>query len=344
MRRVQSASSHHRSNNSPSFPAATPMKQRKKSHQKPKTGAFHNQSHDTFVLEDWLNATRESGKLGPATLEQRSQVQDICASELFSQVRIGSPKIAAMLERVWYERTLLLKETISTLRHQVSVRDYAQTELIKVARTAGLHAERTKRLGNQWEIQRGSVMEELRDVKAELHSVGIERNQLRKETQQLREIIQEYVLGVGVKNIKQRESKRIELQSKEGKIISKNQSASVQISVAEENDRLERDLIRRNIVEDVEDKMKNTSNIGSMSTSSKKLEAGDKHYESEEEDIEDFGVRLRVKSIREADHQMDALLLDLMGEKRAQKAAIRGTQRLVKQLVSTYEASAIGAR
>ena len=81
-----------------------------------------------------------------------------------------------------------------------------------------------------------------------------------------------------------------------------------------------------------------------MSTSSKKLEAGDKHYESEEEDIEDFGVRLRVKSIREADHQMDALLLDLMGEKRAQKAAIRGTQRLVKQLVSTYEASAIGAR
>ena len=69
-----------------------------------------------------------------------------------------------------------------------------------------MHAQRTKRLGNQWEVQRGAVMEELRDTKAEVHSLTIERNQLHKETEQLRNIINDYIRGVGLTTIRQREN------------------------------------------------------------------------------------------------------------------------------------------
>lgn len=301
--------------------------------QNTKTGAFHRQSHDTFVLDDWLNATRKAAKLGPATLERRSQVQDICANELITQVRIGSPKIATMLERVWLERTQLLMETIRKLRHQASVRDFAQTELFKVARSAGLHAERTKRLGNQWEVQRGAVMEELRDTKSELHSIVIERNQLRKETQQLRDIIQDYIRGVGVKKIKQQEAKKKRVQMEQ-----ENKT----MSVAEEQEQAARHRIKEKIVEEVQEYDTEQNRAGNRRTNDRVHD--DVHYESEEEDLNDRSVRMRVKSIKEADRQMDALLLDLMGEKRAQKAAIRGTQRLMKQFLSTIEAQSLNVR
>jgi hypothetical protein len=301
--------------------------------QTPRSGAFHRQSHDTFVLTDWLDATRKAGTLGPTTLERKSHVQDVCANELFTQVRIGSPKIAAMLERVWEDRTELLKETISKLRHQISVRDYAQTELFKVAKSAGLHAERTKRLGNQWEVQRGAVMEELRDTKSELHSIVVERNQLRKETKQLRGIIQEYVLGVGLKTMKKKEATRKKKRKENEHSKPNNLEQDTGRIVADERDQAERDRMKTEIIEDLDERQKQRSSIGNVVH-----RAGD-GYESEEEDLQEFSIRERVKSIKEADHQLDTLLLDLMGEKRAQKAAIRGTQRLVKQFISTVEHS-----
>ena len=101
-------------------------------------GHFHRQSHDTFVLDDWLDATRASVNLNKATVRQRSRVQYVCAKELLHQVSVGSPKIATMLERVWNERSSLLEETMRKMEHQTQVRDFAQTELLNVARSAGV--------------------------------------------------------------------------------------------------------------------------------------------------------------------------------------------------------------
>ena len=95
--------------------------------QKKKGNQFHNQSHDIFALDQWLADTRKASTVGPDRIRKRSQVQKICASELFAQVRIGSPKIANMLERVWSQQTVLLDETLIKLEHQVQVRDFAQT-------------------------------------------------------------------------------------------------------------------------------------------------------------------------------------------------------------------------
>ena len=105
-----------------------------------KGGHFHRQSHDTFVLDDWLDATRASVSLNKATVRQRSRVHDVCAKELLHQVSVGSPKIALMLGRVWHERSSLLEETLRKMEHQVQVRDFAQTELLNVARSAGVRS------------------------------------------------------------------------------------------------------------------------------------------------------------------------------------------------------------
>ena len=125
---------------------ATPMHNHRASpHKLPATnsgggrgGHFHRQSHDTFVLDDWLDATRASVNLNKATVRQRSKVQDVCAKELLHQVSVGSPKIATMLARVWNERSSLMEETMRKMEHQTQVRDFAQTELLNVARSAGV--------------------------------------------------------------------------------------------------------------------------------------------------------------------------------------------------------------
>ena len=62
---------------------------------------MHRQSHDVFLLEDWLDATRTASTRNYATVRQRGRVQDVCARELFYHTAVGSPKIANLLERVF---------------------------------------------------------------------------------------------------------------------------------------------------------------------------------------------------------------------------------------------------
>ena len=311
------------------------------------SGAFHRQSHDIFVLDEWLEETRKASTVGPQRLRKRSKVQDVCAQELFHQVRVGSPKIAKMLERVWNERTNLMNETFQKLEHQVQVRDFAQSELLNVARSAELHAQRTKRLGNQWEVQRGAVMEELRDTQAKVHSLTIERNQLAKETDQLRDIINDYVRGVGVSKIRQREREKNgtssiilpapQKNSYSTKIIATTNTTTTN-SIKDEREMFEREKVRQTMLDTLPCEK---SRIGSGVLDRGALPP---QYESEEEDLEEMAVRHRVENIHQADKQMDALLLELGSEKRVQKAAIRGTQRLMKQFLSSIEATHVGVR
>ena len=80
------------------------------------------------------------------------------------------------------------------------------------------------------------------------------------------------------------------------------------------------------------------------SASKNKLETTTAHFDSDDEDLEDFTVRDRVKSVRQADRKIDSLLLELMSEKRVQKAAIRGSQKLITRFLSTQLAMALGLR
>lgn len=254
-----------------------------------------------------MDATDKIGRRTRTTVKQRSRVQDLCARELFRQTAVGSPKIALLLERVWDDRTALLMETVDKLEHQIQARDSAQKELLNVTRSAGLHAERTKRVGNQWEVQKAGVLESLRDTQAELHSMTVERNQLRKEVEQLRSIIDDYVNGIPMSKKKQ---------------LLKAQSAGHGIG----------------------DGIVDMKAIVEASASKKKIETETVHFDSDDEDLEDLTVRDRVKSVRQADKKIDSLLLELMSEKRAQKAAIRGSQKLITRFLSTQLAMALGLR
>lgn len=275
---------------------------------------MHRQSHDVFLLEDWLDATRTASTRNYATVRQRGRVQDVCARELFHQTAVGSPKIANLLERVWAERTALLLETLEVLEHQTQMRDRAQTELMNVTRNAGLHAERTKRVGNQWEVQRASVLENLRDTQAELHSMTAERNQLKKEVWQLRGIIDDYVNGVPMSKKKQ----LLKAQN-EGRGIGEGIVDMQEVVLAGKAGKDSRGG-RSNVADDLVE------------------------YDSAEEDLTDLIVKNRIQSVRQADRRIDALLLELMSEKRVQKAAIRGSKKLVDRFLSAQTALALGVR
>ena len=279
-----------------------------------KSGSMHRQSHDLFLLEDWLDATRLAGKLSHSTLRQRSQVQDVCARELFSQTAVGSPKIACLLERVWNERTKLMMETVDLLEHQIQMRDDAQTELMNVTRNAGLHAERTKKVGDQWEVQRAGVLEKLRDTQAELHSMTIERNQLKKEVRQLRGIIDDYINGVPMSKKKQ----LLKAQN-EGCGIAEgvvDMQEVVAAGKAGKDSRGGRGVVADDVIE----------------------------ADSDDEDLTELIVKDRIKSVRQADRKIDDLLMELMSEKRVQKAAIRGSLKLVTRFLSAQSAFALGVR
>eukprot|EP00946_MAST-07B_sp_MAST-7B-sp1_P004176 g4176.t1 len=275
---------------------------------------MHRQSHDVMVLEDWLEATRQAASKNLATVRQRGRVQDMCAQELFNQTAVGSPKIANMLERVWAERTALLLETIEVLEHQTQMRDQSQVELMNLARNAGLHAERTKHVGNQWEVQRAGVLEKLRDTQAELHSMTVERNQLKKEVRQLRGIIDDYVNGVPM-------SKKKQL------LKAQNEGRGIGVGVVN--------------MQDVVQHGKSSKKGGKGPSVASE---GTVAYDSDEEDLTDLIVKDRISSVREADRKIDALLLELMSEKRVQKAAIRGSQKLISRFLSAQTALAIGVR
>ncbi len=277
-------------------------------------GAFHRQSHDVLVLEKWLDDTREAGRKTPATTRARARVQDVCAEELFNQTALGSPKIAAMLRRVWAERSALLSETLRLLEHQTAVRDYAQTELMTVTRSAGLHAERTRRVGSQWEIQRAAVMEKLRDTEAELHSVGIERNQLRRECEQLRAMMTEYIRGAAA--VKGGRAIKHKHKQKQGA------GSAAGASAKGSDDPVEDEEQKRREAED-EAKFEN---------------------DSDEEDLGDRAIRARADTIRAADRRIDALLLEMMSEKRVQKAALRGGQKLLTRFLSGMQATSLGLK
>ena len=237
--------------------------------------------------------------------------------------------------------------------------DFQFVELLNVARSAGLHAQRTKRLGNQWEVQRGAVMEELRDTKAEVHSLTIERNQLHKETEQLRNIINDYIRGVGLSTIRQREnnsgksnsssnttSKSKSKTKEKGNMRSNgepkhhiNPNQKTHMSADEERTLKEREEMKNDILNSLASQKK--ANKSSHNHTNNTLP---EIYESDEEDIDEMAVRNRVNSIKQADLQMNALLLELGSEKRVQKASIRGTQRLMKQFLSSMEALNAGVR
>jgi hypothetical protein len=283
-------------------------------HRLGKSGSMHRQSHDVFLLEDWLDATRRTSVRSHATVRQRARVHDMCARELFHQTAVGSPKIANLLERVWAERTALFFETLEVLEHQTQIRDHAQTELMNVARNAGLHAERTKRVGNQWEVQRAGVLENMRGTQAELHSMTVERNQLKKEVRQLRGIIDDYVNGVPMSKKKQ---------------LLKAQNEG------------------RGIGEGVIDMQEvvSAAKFGNDSRGGRSIVAEDLvECDSDEEDLTDLIVKNRIQSVRQADRKIDALLLELMSEKRVQKAAIRGSKKLVDRFLSGQTALALGVR
>ena len=200
-----------------------------------------------------------------------------------------------------------------------------------------LHAERTKRLGNQWEVQRGAVMEELRDTKAELHSIVVERNQLRRETEQLRGIISDYMRGVSVKTLRERE---VTEKKRARRNAGGSSGGSGEGSVAEEKEIRAKNVLKEEIMEELIHEEKSAgskvgggggSSRGGGSSSSRSRGRGSGNggggrggsttdgQESDEEDIEGMAVRERIQNIHEADHEMDVLLLELMSEKRVRE-------------------------
>ena len=141
-----------------------------------------------------------------------------------------------------------------------------------------------------------------------------ERNQLKKEVWQLRGIIDDYVNGVPMSKKKQ----LLKAQN-EGRGIGEGIVDMQEVVLAGKAGKDSRGG-RSNVADDLVE------------------------YDSAEEDLTDLIVKNRIQSVRQADRRIDALLLELMSEKRVQKAAIRGSKKLVDRFLSAQTALALGVR